>query len=402
MATIKIKFRPSSKAGREGRLYYQVIHNRIVRQIKTTYQLFPSEWDSEQARVTDIYADDKRRIYLSSVEREIEGDLMKLRRIISRFEEHAYPFSVYDILETYHSPWEAKGYFEFAYYLVKTMKEAGKIRTAETYEAALNSFRRFYTERYDIPFAKMDSELMMRYEQYLKVKGLTANTTSFYMRNLRAVYNRAVAKELTPQNHPFKYVYTGVDKTLKRAITLRKIQEIKGLDLSEEELVEYARDLFLFSFYTRGMAFVDMAFLKKEDLQNGVLTYRRHKTGQQLSIKWELPMQDIVDKYDTVGSPYLLPVIKANGQDEWRQYKNAAHLVNRKLKLVGALLDLPVTLTLYVARHAWASIAKSKNVALSVISEAMGHDSETTTRIYLASLDTSTVDQANRMILQSL
>ena len=143
MATIKIKFRPSSKAGREGRLYYQVIHNRIVRQIKTTYQLFPSEWDSEQARVTDIYADDKRRRYLSSVEREIEGDLMKLRRIISRFEEHAYPFSVYDILETYHSPWEAKGYFEFAYHLVKTMKEAGKVVTYENFTNALKRFRCF-------------------------------------------------------------------------------------------------------------------------------------------------------------------------------------------------------------------------------------------------------------------
>ena len=402
MATIKVKFRPSSKAGREGRLYLQVIHHRMVRQVKTDCLLFPHEWDSKLAKIVSAHVDEKRRAYLFSIERELEGDLLKLKRIITRFELQGHPFSVYDILETYQSPWEARGFFGFSDHLIQTMREAGKQRTAETYEAAMKSFRKFYTKRYDIPFEQMDAELMMCYEQYLKVKGLAANTISFYMRNLRAIYNRAVVKELTPPNNPFKYVYTGVDKTRKRAITLRKIQEIKKLDLSEEESMEYARDLFLFSFYTRGMSFVDMAFLKKADLQNGILTYRRHKTGQLLSIKWEMPMQDIVDKYGIPGSPYLLPVIKATGQDEWKQYKSAAHLVNRKLKQVGALLDLPVALTLYVARHAWASIARNLNVALSVISEAMGHDSENTTRIYLASLDTSTVDRANQLILQSL
>ena len=85
-----------------------------------------------------------------------------------------------------------------------------------------------------------------------------------------------------------------------------------------------------------------------------------------------------------------------------RQYKNAAHLINDKLKKLGGQLGLSIPLTSYVARHAWASIAKSKNIPLSTISEAMGHDSENTTRIYLASLDTSVVDKANSLILKSL
>ena len=166
--------------------------------------------------------------------------------------------------------------------------------------------------------------------------------------------------------------------------------------------MDYARDMFMFSFYTRGMSFVDMAYLKKKDLQNGVLTYRRQKTHQLLFIKWEKPMQEIVDKYDTSGSPYLLPIIRNVGKDDWRQYKNAAHLVNSKLKKIGVQLGLNVPLTTYVARHGWASIAKSKNIPISTISEAMGHDSENTTRIYLASLDTSVVDKANSIILKSI
>ena len=175
------------------------------------------------------------------------------------------------------------------------------------------------------------------------------------------------------------------------------------MDFSMNPTFDFARDMFLISFYTRGMSFVDMAYLRKKDLQNGVLSYRRRKTGQQLLIKWEKCMQEIVDKYDTSQSNYLLPIIKPFGEiDERKQYIYAAHNINRCLKIIGKELGLSVSLTLYVARHAWASIAKSKNVPLSVISEGMGHDSEATTRIYLASLDTVAIDEANSMILKSL
>ena len=149
--------------------------------------------------------------------------------------------------------------------------------------------------------------------------------------------------------------------------------------------------------------FLHLAYLRKKDLHNGILSYRRRKTGQQLLIKWEKCMQDIVDKYDSSQSNYLLPIITPiSNIDERKQYIYASHNINRCLKIIGKELGLSVSLTLYVARHAWASIAKSKNIPLSVISEGMGHDSETTTRIYLASLDTAAIDKANSVILKSL
>ena len=141
---------------------------------------------------------------------------------------------------------------------------------------------------------------------------------------------------------------------------------------------------------------------KKKDLQNGVLAYRRQKTGQQLFIRWEKPMQEIIDKYDTSGTPYLLPIIRDMKEDARKQYKSEAHQENQSLKKIGKLLGLAIPLTSYVARHSWASIAKSKNIPIATISEAMGHDSENTTRIYLASLDTTVVDKANSLILKSL
>ena len=209
-------------------------------------------------------------------------------------------------------------------------------------------------------------------------------------------------KELVIQRFPFRHVYTGVERTTKRAVPLRAIKQLMTLDLSLHPAKRFARDMLLLSFYTRGMSMIDMVFLKKKDLDNGILSYRRKKTGQQLFVKWEPCMQEIVDRYNIPGSPYLLPIIARPGMDERKQYINASHRINRYLKAIGKELGLSVPLTHYVARHSWASAARSKNIPISVISEGMGHDSENTTRIYLTTLDTATIDKANRLILNSL
>ena len=277
----------------------------------------------------------------------------------------------------------------------------GRERTAETYTSALRSFMTF-TEGRDLPLDGVSSALMERYEAWLRSRGVRMNSSSFYLRILRAVYNRAVEDGLTPQRHPFAHVYTGVEKTAKRAVPLKTIKALKRLDLTGKPRLALARDLFLFSFYTRGMSFVDMAYLRRGQLQRGLLTYRRRKTGQELSIRWERCMQQIVEKYSTdCMGDYLLPIIRREG-DERRQYTNALHVVNQRLKRLSEQLRLPRPLTMYVARHSWASAARQRHVPLSVISEGMGHDSEATTQIYLASLETTAVDDANRMLLSLL
>lgn len=116
----------------------------------------------------------------------------------------------------------------------------------------------------DVLLEDVNSNLMIKYEIYLKNCGVCPNSCSYYMRNLRAIYNRAVEKELTQQQYPFKYVYTGIDKTVKRAVSLKTIRQIQNLDLSTNPLMDYARDIFMFSFYTRGMSFIDMAYLKRK------------------------------------------------------------------------------------------------------------------------------------------
>ena len=307
-----------------------------------------------------------------------------------------------DILVKFNRQADGQSLFPFMQGIIGQLKRLNRIRTSETYVATLASFMKFRNGQ-DILLCEMDSDTMMLYEAWLKANGNCPNTTSFYMRILRTVYNRAVEKELTEQRHPFKHVYTGIDKTVKRAVPLKAIKRIKELDLTLKPHLDYARDMFLFSFYTRGMSFIDMAYLKKTDLKNGILTYRRRKTGQQLTIKWEKCMEEIVTKYEARSvTQYLLPIITNPLASERVQYMNALSRVNVALKEVAHLVDLQIPLTMYCARHGWASVAKSKNIPLSVISDGMGHDSEETTRIYLASLDTSVVDRANSLILKDL
>lgn len=402
MATVKVKFRASSIAGKEGALFYQVIHNRVIRQMHTGYKLFPSEWNTAcSGIVLSDNVGEPRRTYLLSLQKALSDSILLMKSIITGLDRKEEAYHVDNVLELYNSRKDISGFISFAKILIRQLQDVGKIRTSATYLTTLNSFIRFRNGD-DISLEEVNSALMMEYEEWLKSNDICPNSTSFYMRNLRAIYNRAVEKELTTQHNPFRHVYTSIDKTVKRAVPLHVIRRIKELDLALNPSMDYARDIFMFSFYTRGMSFVDMAFLKKTDLHNGILSYRRQKTNQQLLIKWEKPMEEIVNKYDTSGSPYLLPIIRSVEGDEWRRYKTAAHLVNFNLKKLGKLLGLEIPLTSYVARHAWASIAKSNNIPISIISEAMGHDSENTTRIYLASLDTGVVDEANSLILDLL
>lgn len=398
MASVKAKFRPSVIEGKEGTVYYQIIQNRVIRQLKTDYRIFADEWNDAENNI--IIGNSERSNLLLSLQERIKWDLKRFEMTIRKLGNQKSTFTADEIIGSFQNGTDEQSFFNFMQGVIAHLRQMGKIRTAENYSCTLKSFMQFRQDR-DILLSEIDSDLMQLYEAYLHGKGVVRNTSSFYMRILRAVYNRALEKELVEQRNPFRHVYTGIDKTLKRSIPLKAIKQIKYLDLSLQPSLEFARDMFLFSFYTRGMSFIDMAYLKKKDLSNDILSYRRRKTGQQLFIRWEKCMQEIVNKYDTdLYSPYLLPILKY--PYDRSQYKNVLYRTNKSLKEIAKMVGLSIPLTLYVARHSWASIAKSKNIPISVISEGMGHDSEMTTQIYLASLDNAVVDRANAQILKDL
>ncbi len=410
MASVKVKFRSSTVDGNVGAVYYQIIHDRKVRRLPTDYRIYPSEWSDRSSTVVTTIRSERYPIIIS-IRENINRDIEQLSKIVKRFETKGLMFSVSDIVNEFQRYEQECSLLNFMGEIIIKLKQNGKIRTAETYVSALNSFTKFidifktkghYFQGNEIMLYGITSEIVEYYESYLHSRGVTPNTISFYMRILRAVYNRAVEKNLIEQSFPFRHVYTGIDKTVKRALPLAVIKKIKALDLSLCPALDYARDMFLMSFYLRGMSFIDMAFLRKSDLKNGHVLYRRRKTGQRLTIEWTKEMQVVIDKYPESRAGYLLPIIRNMGINERCAYRNMSYNINRSLKKIAQMINADIPLTLYVARHSWASAAKSKGIPISVISEGMGHDSETTTRIYLASLDTAVVDRANSIILKSL
>lgn len=400
MASIKVKFRPSSVAGNEGTIYYQIIHERMVRQLLSDYHVFPSEWDKSRSMVTTTQFSERKPLILS-IREQIRQDIRRLIKIDRELSNSGMPYTADDLIDEFNRYADEYSLFSFMKSIITRLRQNGKVRTSETYTATLNSFRNFRQGK-DLMLDCLTSDILESYEAWHQSRGNAPNTVSFYTRILRAVYNRAVENGIIENSNPFKHVYTGIDKTFKRALPLPVIKRIKELDLSPVPSLDYARDMFLMSFYLRGMSFVDMAYLRKSDLKNGYIIYRRRKTGQQLMIKWVKDMQEILNKYPENASDYLMPIIRNPGINERCAYRNAGYNINHSLKTIASLVGVSIPLTLYCARHSWASAAKTKGIPLNVISEGMGHDNETTTKIYLASLDTSVVDRANSRIIKSL
>lgn len=400
--SIKLKFRASVKPQKEGTLMFQVIHDRKVRRIKSQFKIFKEEWDEAAGQILLTVSDPSRCSQLQIIRLNVEWELRRLKKIIETFKRSGREWNLDEVIQKF-NPHVNKEYsvFHFMQVQIQRKRQLGKIRSSETYQATLNSFMNF-RQGVDLTFDMFDSDLMELYEAELRNRGVVRNTSSFYLRILRTNYKLAVEKGLTQDCRPFKRVYCGMDKTVKRCLSFSEIKKMKELDLSLKPALDFARDMFIFSFCTRGMSFVDMAYLKKSDLKNGYLIYRRKKTGQLLTIEWTRQMQALVDKYKGNPTQYLLPLIVREDGTERRQYQNQMMKINRGLKEIASLMHLSVPLSLYYSRHSWATIARGKSIPLSVISEGLGHDSELTTQIYLDSIKSIEVDRANRKILRDL
>ena len=400
MTTIRIKLRLSALKNNPGRIIYQITHRRIVRYLSTNYMLFRNEWDDKHQMV--IFSSNVIRTkVVEDISRKIHNDVERLNRIIANFNNRYCEYTIENVVNEFIRLREDGSFFNYMNSIILRFKQLNRIGTANNYRATLNSFKRFRNNE-DVMIEEIEQSLIEDYQSYLIGLELVPNSISFYMRILRAVYNRAVKKGITYDKKPFCESFTGMEKTVKRAISFKELKKIKDLNLSHKPNLEFARDIFLFLFYCRGMSFVDAAFLKKDNINNGVLSYRRHKTNQLLHIKIIEPINKLIVRYSTKGSPYLLTIITKQGVDGRKQYEAALRRVNNALKSIAENINLQIPLTTYVARHTWATIAKSKNISINVISDALGHDSILTTQIYLSTIDASIVDKANELVVSNL
>ena len=307
-------------------------------------------------------------------------------------------YEIEDVFKTYDLLTHGTGFYSYISDKIRELRQSGHEGTARAYNSSLSSMKKFLGSR-DFPFNKLSPQVITMYNKQLLASGVCENTICFYLHNIKALYRKGCQEMGLEQLSPFREVHFKTEKTVKRCLETDVIKKVSRLELEEGSTVSLARDIFMFSFYTRGMSFVDIALLKKADLFPDEICYRRHKTGQLMRVGMNRQIIRILTKYENTVGEYVFPLFTEE-QEPYAGYKNAYHKIRYALKKISCSLGLSTPLRLHAARHSWATIAKEHGIPVHIIGECLGHMSEETTRIYLKDLDRSVLDDVNNQIAE--
>lgn len=280
-------------------------------------------------------------------------------------------------------------------------EEQGRYKTADNYRTCLRSFSRFMdSDAWTLE--QWTKETIQGYAGWLQASGVCQNTSAFYLRTLRGLYYMAVRERGMADRRPFDGQFLGKAETGKRCVGEEDICRLRLLDLSREPQLAFSRDLFLFSIYAMGMPFIDIAYMRHEQIADGTLYYRRHKTDKRVSVSIEPPLQAIIDRYSTPDSPFVFPILTPcdSAQTLYRDYRNRLRTHNASLSRLSRMLG--VRLTSYVPRHTWATLAYREGVDLQLISQALGHSKPSTTLLYIKTHLDPRLAEANRAVIGKL
>jgi integrase/recombinase XerD len=266
--------------------------------------------------------------------------------------------------------------------------------TVINYRTAVNAFLSFLNDD-GIPLSSITNEMVLMFRKHLVDGGIKENTASCYVRSLRSLYNKYYESKSKNFVSPFRGVPMGNARTINRAISMKEMKSIMNLDLKEGTPIFFIRDLFQFSFSACGMPMIDMAFLEKSNIRNGKIIYNRRKTGHTVVVKVVPIMQKIIDRYNGQDSKYVFPILSCMGRyGKPRKYCSILCRYNYYLRKLGINANVSITLSSYVARHTWATMAFSLGTDINVISRALGHTSTKTTMIYINSIEDKKVFDA--------
>lgn len=380
-------------------LVFQVIHSRRKKLLYTGFRLKEEVFNEAEEKIVDGTDATLTATDITKMNRELRKMKNMIHTRIRQLERTTEPFTVEDVLAQFTRANVRQQFYILRYIdtQIERKKKLKKEGTAAAYKSTRSSLAKFL-DGSDIRMPEIDLRFIRRYEDFLYNNGVAENTVSYYLRNLRTLYNQAVVDGYHPHGeYPFVKAQTRPAKTVKRALSREDLQTMANLKLEDAPELKFARDLYLFSFYAQGMAFVDIVLLKKSDIYNGVLTYSRHKSKQFIRITVTPQMQELMDKYETEGK-YVFPIIRDNSSSEYTQYRLALGRINRHLKRIAAMIDVKIPLTTYTARHTWATLARDCGAPVSVISAGLGHTSEEMTRIYLKEFDVSQLDKVNSIV----
>lgn len=277
---------------------------------------------------------------------------------------------------------------------------AGQLSAERICRAALKRVITFIG-RDTMSFKKLTTGWLHSFEAYLKTE-LSDNTVSTYLRMLQAVYNKAVYERKSPFTaHLFKKVFKGRAPSGSRALSKADIQALAQASEASLGRLARVRDFLLLAFYLQGIPCIDLMLLKPGNLRGNRLTYRRKKTGKQVTVVVPAEAMALIERYKNPDdeSPYLFPFLASAAADEYRQYESALRCFNNNLHSLGMLLGVSIPLTSYCARHSWASFANDCDIDKKLISEGMGHSSIQVTEIYFKAHEVEKIGWMNRQVI---
>lgn len=403
MTSIKPRLNRTHKGRNDDfHLVIQIIRHRRKREIDTPYRMYEDELDSDTCLMVHSKKHSRQPETIAEVNHHIKCLVSELEILAEAlYVKKGNAYTAADLADAYRRRSDMTRMFVYADAVVSQLNSEGHDGTAANYANAFRSFENYLGHR-NITFSEFTDVVIDRFVRHLRQRGNKHNTIVFYLKQLRVIYNRALREYVVKEDlKPFRNQSLQEEKTEKLAIAKQDIQRIANVNLRDLGYYSVlARDLFMFSFYARGMAFVDMCRLTRDNIQGHYLCYRRKKTDQTLRIYMEKPLRELLARYADVKSDYLLPMLRRD--DSYRERRKIQHKLNKHIRALGESLGLGTPLKFYVARHTWATLARNVGVALSVISSSMGHTSEKTTRVYLADMDFRKLDQANRRVINLL
>ena len=290
--------------------------------------------------------------------------------------------------------------------IIDELERSHKIGNAAVYKEAKVSLTRFAGNK--VLFKDITPIFLEKFEVALRERGNEDGGISLKMRQLRAIFNRAIGRKMISQEiYPFRDYKISKLKPVsnKRALSLEDFKRIRDLDLTENPYLIDTHNYFMFSFYARGMNFVDMMKLKWTDIQDGRIYYTRSKTKGKFSIEVTPKLQEMLDYYKSQNRPteYVFPILLKSDltpqQIAYRKHKVIGNC-NRKLKEIAKLAKIEKRLTTYVARHSYATILKQMGTSTDVISELLGHSDVQVTMTYLKEFENDVLDKASRKLLE--
>lgn len=382
-------------------LVFQIIHRRQRRLIYTGIRLAVESFDTEKEQVISSEQQRFKRSELKKMNEHLHQTRVEIESMVEYIVDKTSSFTVDNITSLYNRRRENIYFFTFLEHTIEQNRAVEKFGTASNYLSTLRVFR-YYLKSEKLKFTDIDQKLIKEFDIFLQKRKIKQNSIAFYINNLRTIYNKASEDgvfEVPQGGSPFDKVCVKRAKTIKRALPVDVVRRIMELDLSSCREMELSRDLFMFSFYSRGMPLVDVLNLRRKDIDNNSFHYFRRKTKTLIKVGLTPQLQQIIDKYDSEGE-YIFPFLsnKSSAQENYKKYRNVLVWQNNTLKKIAGKVGVSQNLTTYVARHSWATVAKEKGISVAVISEGLGHSTESVTNVYLKSFEQGVLDEANSQV----